>query len=149
MCNHHLHSNALFFFFVVVVFQRVPEWMIVAMMVVKVVRVCEMDVVRARDLLRSVVRGPPRWHFDERTKNHREHHETRKDDGEYKRRGVDARRRRVVVVLLFRLLGLFFLLRFGRRRRSTTRRHQSVCVFARKNTRRFEVKKMMMSLESN
>ena len=133
MCNHHLHSNALFFF--VVVFQRVPGMMIVAMMVVKVVRVCEMDVVRARDLLRSVVRGPPRWHFDERTKNHREHHETRKDDGEYERRGVDARRRRVVV-LLFRQKGLFFLLR-GRRRRSTRRcprrfffrrrrRHQSV-----------------------
>ena len=118
MCNHHLHSNALFFF--VVVFHRVPKGMIVAMMVVKVVRVCEMDVVRARDLLRSVVRGPPRWHFDERTKNHREHHETRKDDGEYERRGVDARRRRRVVVLLFRQKGLFFLLR-GRRRRSTRR----------------------------
>ena len=91
------------------------------MMVVKVVRVCEMDVVRARDLLGSVVRGPPyRWHFDERTKNHREHHETRKDDGEYERRGVDARRRCRVVVLLFRQKGLFFLLR-GRRRRSTRR----------------------------
>ena len=115
MCNHHLHSNALFFFFFVVVFQRVPEWMIVAMMVVKVVRVCEMDVVRARDLLRSVVRGPPRaWHFDERTKNHREHHETRKDDGEYKRRGVDAPRGSSVgiSVLFFRSLFLLLSRRF-------------------------------------
>ena len=67
-------------------------------MMVKVVRVREMDVVRARDLLRSVVRGPPRWHFDERTKNHREHHETRRDDGKYERRGVDA--------LLFRLISI-------------------------------------------
>ena len=59
-------------------------------MMVKVVRVCEMDVVRARDLLRFVVRGPPRWHFDETPDHHREHHQTKNNDGEYERRGVDA-----------------------------------------------------------
>ena len=59
-------------------------------MMVKVVRVCEMDVVRARDLLRFVVRGPPRWHFDETPDHHREHHQTKNNDGEYERWGVDA-----------------------------------------------------------
>ena len=59
-------------------------------MMVKVVRVCEMDVVRARDLLRFVVRGPPRWHFDETPDHHSEHHQTKNNDGEYERRGVDA-----------------------------------------------------------
>ena len=59
-------------------------------MMVKVVRVCEMDVVRARDLLRFVVRGPPRWHFNEGPEYHREHHQTKNNDGEYERWGVDA-----------------------------------------------------------
>ena len=82
-------------------------------MMVKVVRVCEMDVVRARDLLRSVV-GPPRWHFNERPEHHREHHETKNNDGEYERRGVDAPRGIIVgiIVLFFRRLFLLLSRRF-------------------------------------
>ena len=83
-------------------------------MMVKVVRVCEMDVVRARDLLRFVVRGPPRWHFDETPDHHREHHQTKNNDGEYERWGVDAPRGSSVgiSVLFFRRLFLLLSRRF-------------------------------------
>ena len=83
-------------------------------MMVKVVRVCEMDVVRARDLLRFVVRGPPRWHFDETPDHHREHHQTKNNDGEYERWGVDALGGSSVgsSVLFFRRLFLLLSRRF-------------------------------------